>query len=129
MQHAATIDAYADPEAPTRSPRGIEYEAIARITARLRAATEVVRGKDDTGGFARLATALHDNRRLWTALAADVADPGNGLPQELRARIFWLAEFTGRHSGRVIAEGADPAPLIEINTAILRGLRGEAGSP
>jgi len=126
LPSSAAIDAYASPAAPIRSPRGLEYEAIARITARLKAATETGTGAGAVSGYARLAGAIHDNRRLWTVLAADVADPGNPLPQELRARIFWLAEFTGRHSARVLQGDADPGPLIEINTAILRGLRGEA---
>ena len=118
--------AYGAPAAPTRTPRATEYEAIARITARLKAAT----GRDarDAAGFAELAAALHDNRRLWATLATDVADPGNPLPQALRAQLFWLAEFSDQHSGKVLAGTADPGVLVEINTAVMRGLRGDAGS-
>lgn len=101
-----------------RTPRGTEYEAFARITGRLKssAAAGDARFKD-------LASALHDNRRLWTILAVDAADEGNSLPRDLRARIVYLSEFTRIHSGKVLAGTAPADPLIEINTAIMRGLR------
>jgi len=77
--------------------------------------------------FAKLAEAIHDNRRLWTTLAVDVADADNSLPKELRAQIFYLAEFTHQHSSKVLNGQASVAPLIEINMAILRGLNGNRG--
>jgi flagellar protein FlaF len=101
-----------------RTHRSLEYDAIARITHALKTATK--RGKD---GFPDLAAAIHDNRRLWTILATDVADAGNPLPDALRARIFYLAEFTRLHSSKVLNGGASATPLIEVNTAILKGLR------
>lgn len=110
--------AYAAPGQPARTPRGTEYELFARITHRLKAAH--AGGNPD---FAALAHALHDNRRLWTALAADVADAGNGLPAELRARIFYLSQFTGQHTSKVLSGAASPEVLIDINTTIMRGLR------
>jgi flagellar protein FlaF len=69
-------------------------------------------------------TALHDNRRLWTAFAADLATQGNGFPPELRARLFYLAEFTCRHTDQVLSGAATADVLVEINTAVMRGLRG-----
>lgn len=110
--------AYAQSAAPTRTPRDTEYEAISRITHRLKAAS--TRKAADFGGFVQ---ALHENRRLWTVLATDVADADNGLPSNLRARIFYLAEFTEQHSSQVLANKATVEPLLEINMAVLRGLR------
>lgn len=112
--------AYASPATPIRTLRDIEYEALARVTRRLKQAAS--RGD---GGFPALAEALHDNRLLWTALAADVAGDGNGLPNELRARLFYLAEFAMAHGRKVLGGVADPQVLIDINTAVMRGLRGE----
>lgn len=101
--------------APLRTPRGTEYEALAKVTHQLKNSL--------TSSFSQLATALHENRRLWTVLAADVADHDNGLPDTLRAQVFYLAEFTFDHSRKVLLKGDDPSILIEINTAIMRGLR------
>jgi len=100
-----------------RTPRATEYAAFARITARLRAAQGAGRRN-----FPILAAALHDNRRLWTMLAADVADKENALSPQLRAQIFYLFEFTTQHSREVLNGKADVGPLIEINTAVMRGL-------
>ncbi len=119
MQQAQA--AYRTAAHPIRTPRGAEYEAFARITSRLKAiAGETTKG---SSRFRELAAAIHDNRRLWTILAADAAGTDNLLPKELRARILYLAEFTRQHSGRVLREGAPARPLIEINTAVMRGLR------
>lgn len=110
-------NAYRNPAQPVRTPRSTEYEAFARVTSRLRSAAARERPH-----FAELAGAIHDNRRLWTILAADVADRANPLPGELRARILYLAEFTRLHSGKVLSGEATAAPLVEINTAVMRGL-------
>ncbi len=75
--------------------------------------------------FRALAEALHENRTLWTHLAAEVADDDNELSQDLRARLFYLAEFTAHHSRKVLRGEADVAPLIEVNTAVMRGLSGK----
>ncbi len=101
----------------TRTPRGIEYEAFARITRGL-----AVAARKGRSGFNELALAVHENRRLWTILAADVAGTDNALPQDLRARIFYLAEFVDHHSSKVLAKQASVAALIDINAAIMRGL-------
>lgn len=110
--------AYAQTAAPTRTPRDTEYEAISKITHRLKSAA--ARKATDFGGFVQ---ALHDNRRLWNVLANGVSDAENALPNELRARIFYLAEFTEKHSSLVLSNNAVVEPLLEINMAVLRGLR------
>ncbi|KUJ78993.1 flagellar biosynthesis regulator FlaF [Ruegeria profundi] len=110
--------AYAQTAAPTRTPRDTEFEAISRITHRLKAAT--AQRKTDYAGFVQ---ALHENRRLWTVLATGVMDSDNALPDDLRARIFYLAEFTEQHSTQILSNNATVEPLLEINMAVLRGLR------
>lgn len=116
--------AYAANQAPIRTARGAEYEAFARVTRRLKAAAGLGRP-----GFSQLAEALHSNRQLWTMLAADVAERGNALPKELRARIFYLAEFTVLHSRKVLNRQEDAAVLVEINMAVMRGLRARETAP
>jgi flagellar biosynthesis activator protein FlaF len=115
--------AYASKEAPTRTFRSIEYDLLAQITRRLRSAWA-----NRDGDFPGLVRALADNEQLWSTLAADVALPGNSLPPALRARLFYLYEFTAHHS-RDIREGkASVEVLADINTAVMRGLRGEGGA-
>lgn len=112
--------AYSGNSAPIRTPRGAEYEVFARVTHGLTSAI-----RDQKPGLAAMAEALHENQRLWTVLAADVVEPGNGLPEALRGRLFYLAEFTRQHSRKVLSGAARADILVEINTAVMRGLRGE----
>ncbi|MAO00406.1 flagellar biosynthesis regulator FlaF [uncultured Roseovarius sp.] len=109
--------AYRDQARSVRTDRGLEYDAFARVTQRL----VMVAGKDQQD-MVNLAAALHDNRRLWTILATDVADAQNPLPASLRARIVYLAQFCHQHSSAVLNTKASLQPLIDINTAIMRGL-------
>lgn len=109
-----------------RGPRSTEYEAFARVTRVLKsAAGNFV--QDGRLTDAAMIRALHENRRLWTLLATAVADPDNALPAELRSRIFYLYEFTDIHSRRVLRGEAGPEPLIDVNTAVMVGLRGGGG--
>ena len=111
--------AYASSGSGARTPRATEYEVFARVTRKLAAAHAA-----GSAGFALVAEAIHDNRRLWVALASDVAEPANSLPQGLRAQIFYLAEFTFHQSRRILAGEGEVDVLIDINTAIMKGLRG-----
>ena len=124
MTYAQTAHkTYARPEAPMRSARSIEYDILARTTKALTAAAR--RAGED---YAGLATALHDNQCLWSTFAADVAEDDNGLPEALRARLFYLFEFTVIYS-RTILEGRGSVDvLVDINTAVMRGLRGDMGA-
>ncbi|MGX9355976.1 flagellar biosynthesis regulator FlaF [Roseobacteraceae bacterium S113] len=118
--HALAQRAYVSTTPAVKTPRAIEYEVIARITHELKNAA--ARKKADFPGFVE---AIHRNNQLWTTLAANVADDANELPTQLRAQIFYLAEFSKRHAAQVLGGTAGVAPLLEVNTAILRGLRQE----
>jgi flagellar protein FlaF len=115
--------AYARQEAPTRSFRSIEYDLLAQVTRRLRSAWA-----NRETDFPNLARALADNQQLWATLAADVALPGNSLPAALRARLFYLYEFTAHHSRLALDGRANVEVLADINTAVMRGLRGDGGA-
>jgi flagellar protein FlaF len=112
---------YAAAAAPIRTERGTEYAVFAQITRRMKSVDEA-----DRAAFPRLAAAVSDNQRLWGTLAEDLLGDGNALPLTLRAQLVSLAEFVRRHSLAVLAGRASVAPLIDINTAIMKGLRGEA---
>ncbi len=111
------LNAYAPNRSPLRTGRSTELQLFADITARIRKAIQ-----QGPAGFPALAVALHENRRLWTTLAIDVADKDNSLPQALRAQIFYLAEFTHQQSSKVLTGAASADILVEINTAMMRGL-------
>lgn len=103
-----------------KSPRDTEYEAIARISHRLRNTAE--RRFEQ---FVPFIEALNDNAKLWTTLASEVAQSDNSLPMDLRARIFWLGEFVTSETQKILRENGhgDIEILIEINAAILQGLK------
>ncbi|MGL4238639.1 flagellar biosynthesis regulator FlaF [Tabrizicola sp.] len=114
---------YAQREAPTRSLRSVEYDLLAHVTQRLRAAWA-----NRASDFPGLVRAVTDNTKLWSTLASDVATPGNGLPAALRARLFYLYEFTAKHSRAVLDDTASVEVLTDINMAVMRGLRGDGGA-
>lgn len=109
--------AYGDTASTARTPRSIEYDLLAKVTHRIK--TAALKGRM---GYPQLVEALSDNQRLWTALAIDVADPDNGLPADLRARLFYLAEFVQQHTSQILLKKARITPLLEVNVAVMRGL-------
>ncbi|HID67114.1 MAG TPA: flagellar biosynthesis regulator FlaF [Roseibacterium sp.] len=111
--------AYSASATPVRTQRGTEYAAFQKVTARL---NQVRR---DDAPMTDRAAALHDNRKLWTILASDLADSDNGLPQALRAQLFYLAEFSLLQSRKGLDDVAALDALIDINTAVMRGLSGQ----
>ncbi len=111
---------YGRPESPQKTTRALEYDLLARITQRL---TVAWAARHENYGM--LMAALDENQRLWSTLAADVAEPGNGLPSKLRAQLFYLYEFTVQHSGAVREGRSSVEVLVDINTAVMRGLRGD----
>ncbi len=117
--HAMAVAAYGNPTKAHKTARDAEYEVVARITARLREA--------HLGGafsFPALAEALTENRRLWTEFASDLSSDNNQLPDELKAQILYLARFTLTQTEAILNGRGSAETLIEINTAILRGLAG-----
>lgn len=120
---AAIIQAlrgYSENAVSTRNGRRAEYEIVARVTHQLR--NSAVNSKSDFPAFAE---AVHLNQRLWTALVVDIADKHNPLPEELKARIIYLGDFTRKYTRKILREKASVMPLLEINMAVLRGLKAE----
>lgn len=114
-------NAYASAKSPTSTPKDLEFEAIARITRRM-----ITAARQGRNGFSALAEAVHDNRKLWQIFQTDIVDSGNGLPEDLKEQILYLAAFTNQYTSKVLSRKAGVAPLVEINTAIMRGLRSGA---
>jgi len=110
--------AYTSSTAPIRTDRGAEYGAFETVTTRL------TRAQRPGAQMPEIAAALHDNRRLWTVLAVDLAVPDNGLPADLRAQLFYLAEFSLHQSRKALRDPTCIGALIEVNRAVMRGLDG-----
>jgi flagellar protein FlaF len=104
----------------TRTGRDAEYAVFARVTGALKALDET-----DRRAYPALARAVTDNQRLWGALAEDLMHDGNRLPLQLRANLISLAEFVRKQSMAVLGGRASVAPLVDINTMIMKGLRGD----
>jgi len=109
--------AYSPQTSALRTGRSAEHQLFSEATSRLRKTASNL-----PNNFAAFAEAIHANRAIWTHFAAQVADDENALSEDLRARIFYLSEFTSFHSRKVLKQEADIGPLIEINAAIMRGL-------
>jgi flagellar biosynthesis activator protein FlaF len=122
---ALAQSAYAPASPATHTPRDVEYHAFAYVTGLLAAARDVA--QDAPGRVGRLAEAMFENVRLWMALAADAASDGNQLPVELRAQVIGLANFSRTHMGRVLSGSESVDALIEVNMAVMKGLRGHSG--
>lgn len=119
-----SYQAYQSAQRRAETPRDLEHRLFGQVTRALIDAEG--RGRDDLPG---LIDALDWNRRVWSAFATDCATPGNKLPDALRAQIVSLSLFVSRYSSDVMRDGAPMEPLIDINKAIMEGLRASAGLP
>ncbi len=121
---ALARNAYHQSTKTTASPRAIERQLLSQLTTALTVAEK--KREDDHPGYIR---ALSKNLEFWTVIAGDVASEGNQLPNELRAQLFYLFEFTRHHTNKIISgdKSVDASPLIDINLNIIRGLQGPEG--
>lgn len=119
--HSMAVAAYGNPNTAQKTARSAEYDVIARITSRLRKAID-----GGAQSFPALAEAMTENRLLWTEFASDLARSDNQLPDGLKVQLLNLAQFTLTHTNAVIEGRADADVLVDINTAIMRGLSGKA---
>lgn len=112
-----SLQAYHQAATRAESPRQTEYRLFGQVTLALMEAA-----KTDPSDVATRIDALDWNRRVWTVLGEDCANPANGLPAPLRASIISLSIWVGRHTSAVIRRREDIEPLIEVNRLIMQGL-------
>ena len=117
LETMAAQAGYAQATRSSGTPRSIEYQVFARVT---RALAGDFQGP--TAAADRAKAAL-ENLKLWTIIATDVAGQANALPAELRSKLFYLSEFTRRHTAKLLQGEAQADVLVEINRAVMRGLR------
>jgi len=99
---AGSYNAYGAATVATGTPRAIEYQVFSQVTGELN-------------------RALQEGKSF-----ADLAVRDNALPDALRGQLLSLAAFTKNHTTRVLEREAEAGVLVEINTAVMRGLRGQA---
>ena len=114
-----SLHAYQQAATRAESPRDMEYRLFAQVTRALMEAAQL-----DKAEVGRRADALDWNRRMWSALATNCADPANQLPAPLRASFISLSIWVGMHTTLVIRNKDEIEPLIEINRMIMQGLAG-----
>lgn len=119
-----SVRAYQQTSASAESPREIEYRLFGQVTRALLAASEA-----PASDIATRIDALDWNRRLWSALSADCANPSNQLPVQLRANIISLSLWVNRHTSAIMRREEEFAPLIQVNRMMMQGLETRIDAP
>ena len=86
-----------------------------------RQATTALKGSQGAGPIQQI-RALADNRRLWMMVSDLLRDPGNSLPEPLKASILSVGLTVQREMDQ---EAPDFDFLISINENIAAGLAGQ----
>jgi flagellar biosynthesis activator protein FlaF len=111
------LESYRRVQKAAESPRDAEYRLFAQVTsALLTVQDQHLRGP-------ALVDALDWNRRVWSALSSDCSLPDNGLPGNVRGQIISLALWVSRYSSDVASGAAGVDALIDVNRAIMDGLK------
>ena len=119
-----SLKAYQSAAQQAEAPRSVEYRLFADVTRALITASQA-EATDIQGRMA----ALDWNRRLWSVLSTDCAQPQNGLPDAVRANIISLGMWVNRHTSAVMTAGETFEPLIEVNRNIMQGLAPAPAAP
>ena len=115
-----SLQAYQRAAEHAEGPKQTEYRLFGLVTRALMDAEQT-----DASDFKSRMKALHWNRRLWTTLATDCADPENGLPEALRASIISISIWVARHTSAVMRKEEQIEPLIDVNRIVMQGLSGQ----
>jgi flagellar protein FlaF len=119
-----SLQAYQRAAEQAEGPKQTEYRLFGLVTRALMEAAEI-----EETDFTRRMKALHWNRRLWTTIAGDCANPDNVLSPEVRASIISLSLWVDRHTSAVMQRTEQIQPLIDVNRAIMQGLGGAGPGP
>lgn len=112
---------YQATQTATETPRQTEYRLFGQVTRALVTARDA---GDKARGTPEWHKAILWNRRLWMALQGDLAADGNGLPDDLKAKLISVAIWVDKYSRKVMKGEAELGPLIDINRNIMGGLAG-----
>jgi flagellar biosynthesis activator protein FlaF len=113
------VAAYAQQQKRNLSPREVEAMAFTKAALMLEDAKKV------TNNIAEFSKALRFNHLLWTIIQADLTDPENQLPPEIKANVMSLSIFVDKQTTKALrsSAGNDLDVLININRNLAAGLR------
>ena len=106
---------YAAAQNAAATPREIELRAFRYVNGLLAAAADVP---------ARCA-ALGKVSQLWSILINDLALDGNGLPDDLKARLISLGLWAQREAGARMTDDGSLAPLMDLHRDMIAGLEAQ----
>ena len=113
------VAAYAQQQKRNLSPREVEAMAFTKASVLLEEA------KQKTGNIEEYSKALRFNHLLWTIIQADLTEPENQLPNEIKANVMSLSIFVDKQTTKAMrsSNAADLDVLININRNLAAGLR------
>jgi len=113
------IHAYQQAQTANLSGRELEAMAFTRAALKLEDAKKLTDNPTEFG------KALRFNHLLWTIIQADIVEPANKLPPEIKANIMSLSIFVDKQTAKVLRtrNAADLEVLININRNLAAGLR------
>lgn len=116
------IDAYTQMQKDSLSGRELEASVLSRAGIMLK---QVQENWDAPDRDQKLLEAIKFNQKVWSFFQAELSDPENPLPKNLREDILNLSIFIDKRLFEVMAY-PDPEKLsivIDINFNIAAGLR------
>ena len=113
------VGAYAQQQKRNLTPREVEAMAFTKAALLLEGA------KKHTGNIEEFSKALRFNHLLWTIIQADLTEPDNNLPAEIKANVMSLSIFVDKQTTKALrmSTPADLDVLININRNLAAGLR------
>jgi flagellar protein FlaF len=113
------VAAYQQQQKRNLSPREVEAMAFTKAAVLLEEA------KLKTGNIEEYSKALRFNHLLWTIIQADLTEPENQLPNEIKANVMSLSIFVDKQTTKAMrsSNAADLDVLININRNLAAGLR------
>jgi len=117
------LRAYQKTQQANLSGRDLEAMAFTRAALKLEDAKKLT---DQPAEFGK---ALRFNHLLWTIIQADIVEPENQLPAEIKANIMSLSIFVDKQTAKALRtrDAADLETLININKNLAAGLRMKPG--
>jgi len=113
------IAAYEQQQKRNLTPREVEAMAFTKAAVMLEDA------KAKTKDLEAYTQALRFNHLLWTIMQADITEPENQLPPEIKANVMSLSIFVDKQTNKAL-RSSDPKDLdvlININRNLAAGLR------